>query len=376
MPYNETADDARFMARALALAIRGEGFVEPNPMVGCVIVKKGRIVGEGYHRRYGGPHAEPHTLATAGGRARGATLYVTLEPCCHFGKTPPCTDAIIRAGIRRVVASMKDPNPLVAGNGFRRLRAAGIAVEVGLMKDEAARVLAPFITYQSLGRPYVILKWAQSIDGKIATRTGDSKWISSLESRRMAHALRARVDVIMVGVDTVLSDDPDLTARRVRPMRVATRIVLDTSLRTPPSARLVRTARRVPTLIVAGAGSQDIRRRRLEKAGCQVLIIPTDSHGINLKRLLAELRNMKMTNVLVEGGGRVLGSFLRAGLADAAKVFVAPILIGGRTAPGPLQYEGARTMKDVVAIEIAGISHLGGDVCYDIRFPRESSPAD
>ncbi len=360
------------MARALALAWRGQGFVEPNPMVGCVIVKKGRIVGEGYHRRFGGPHAEPNALKQAGRAAYGATLYVTLEPCCHFGKTPPCVEAIIRAGVRRVVAAMKDPNPLVAGKGFRRLRAAGIDVQVGLMKHEAMKQAAPFITYQTLWRPYVILKWAQSIDGKIATRSGDSKWITSVESRRMAHALRARVDGIIVGVDTVLADDPDLTARWVRPRRVATRIVLDSRLRTPLHARLVRTARRMPTLIVTGAASRSsiARRRRLEKAGCRTLALPTDALGIDLKKLLAALRDMGMTHVLVEGGGRVLGSFVRAGLADEAKVFVGCKLIGGETAPGPLRHEGPRWMRDLPTIEIAGISHFGGDLCYDIRFSR------
>lgn len=364
--------ELQYMARAIALAWRGQGYVEPNPMVGCVIVKDGRAVGEGYHRRFGGPHAEPNALAAAGGRARGATLYVTLEPCCHFGKTPPCVEAILRAGVRRVVAAMRDPNPLVAGKGFRRLRRAGIDVRVGFMRAEAERLAAPFITCQTLRRPYVILKWAQSIDGKIATRSGDSKWITSKESRRSAHALRARVDAIIVGVETVLADDPDLTARWVRPKRIATRVVLDSRFRTPLSSRLVRSARRVPTLIVGSSmrGITAARRRRLESAGCRVLTTPSGSVGIDPRKLLAALRDMGMTNVLVEGGGKVLGGFLEAGLADEAIVFVGRKLIGGETAPGPLRHRGPRLMKDLPAVEIVGISRLGDDLCYDIRFSR------
>ncbi len=360
------------MARALALASRGQGLVEPNPMVGCVIVQNGRIVGEGYHRRFGGPHAEVHALKAAGTKSRGATLYVTLEPCCHFGKTPPCVDAILRAGIRHVIAAMKDPNPVVAGKGFRRLRAAGIDVRVGLLETEARAQSAPFITFQTRRRPYVILKWAQSIDGKIATRSGDSKWITSIESRRMAHALRARVDGIIVGVDTVLADDPDLTARWVRPKRIATRIVLDSGLRLPLTSRLVRTARRTPTLVVASEKARGLvaRRRRLEAAGCRVWTLPTDSRGIALKRLLSALHEMAMTNLLVEGGGRVLGSFLQAGLADAAEVFVGPKLIGGETNPGPLRTAGPRSMAELPKIEIVGISNVGCDLCYHMRFTR------
>ncbi|HKQ46773.1 MAG TPA: bifunctional diaminohydroxyphosphoribosylaminopyrimidine deaminase/5-amino-6-(5-phosphoribosylamino)uracil reductase RibD [Phycisphaerae bacterium] len=364
-------NESRYMGRAIALAWRGQGHVEPNPMVGCVIVKNGRVVGEGYHRRFGGPHAERMALAAAGRRSRGATLYVTLEPCCHFGKTPPCVDAIIRAGVRRVVAAVRDPNPLVAGKGLARLRRAGIKVEVGLMKPEAEQLAAPFIVCQTLGRPYVILKWAQSIDGKIATRSGDSRWITSIESRRMAHALRARVDAIVVGVDTVLADDPELTARWVRPKRVATRVVLDSRFRTPLSSRLVRSARRVPTLVVGAKSPASAgRRRRLESAGCQVLPMPVDATGIDLARLLCVLREMGMTNVLVEGGGKALGGFVEARLADEAVVFVGPKLIGGETAPGPLRHRGPRLMRDLPAVEIARISHIGHDLCYDMRFSR------
>jgi len=364
------------MSLALALAARGQGFVEPNPMVGCVIVRGGRVVGSGWHRKFGGPHAEVIALREAGRRARGAVAYVTLEPCSHFGKTPPCADALIRAGVSRVIAAMKDPNPLVAGRGLARLRSAGIDAAIGLCEREAGSLNAPFITYHLKQRPYVILKWAQSIDGKIATRSGDSKWISSPESRRAAHALRARVDGILIGINTVLADDPDLTARLATPRRVAARVVLDTHLRIPSDAELVRTAHRTPTLIVTGVQSrrQAARRRQLMRAGCEILEMPNDDNGIRLAPLLRALRDRGMTNLLVEGGGRVLGSFVEQGLADEAMIFVAPRLIGGESAPGPLQNLGPASLKNPPCIDLIRVAHFAGDICYTARFrePRKA----
>jgi diaminohydroxyphosphoribosylaminopyrimidine deaminase / 5-amino-6-(5-phosphoribosylamino)uracil reductase len=365
------------MSLALQLALRGQGRVEPNPMVGCVIVRSGRVIGQGYHRKFGGPHAEVFALRAAGARARGATVYVTLEPCNHTGKTPPCTDALIGAGIKRVIAAMKDPNPIVAGKGFRRLRAAGIRVDVGLLGDEAMALSAPFITFHRRRRPYVILKWAQSIDGKIATRTGDSQWITSLESRAESHALRARVDAVLVGVNTVLADDPDLTARLAVPRRVAARIVIDPNLRTPLDAKLVRTARRVPTLIVtsprprdaaaARRAALDRKRLRLSKAGCHVMEIPAGASGIDLRCLLKELHLRQMTNILVEGGGTTLGAFLEQNLADEARVFVAPRLIGGEGAPGPLRHAGPASMRRLPEITLIDITPHGPDLCYNMK---------
>src|SRR3954451_1208374 len=244
------------MPRALELAERGRGHVEPNPLVGAVIVRDGRVVGEGWHQRYGEAHAEVHALAAAGAAARGATLYVTLEPCCHHGKTPPCTDAVLRAGVGRVVASMLDPNPLVAGKGAERLRAAGVAVEIGVGEAEARRLNAPYLKLLRTGRPYVHLKWAMTLDGKICTRTGDSKWISNEASRRRVHELRGRVDAILVGVGTALADDPQLTARPRGP-RTATRIVLDSRGRLPPTSLLAATARIVPTLVATTAAAPE-----------------------------------------------------------------------------------------------------------------------
>ena len=395
-----TERDREFLRLALALAAKGEGFVEPNPMVGCVIVKGGRIVGTGYHRHFGGPHAERVALRRAGSLARGSCAYVTLEPCNHFGKTPPCAEALVRAGVTRVVVAIRDPNPMVAGRGIRRLRAAGVRVDLGLLRAEAMALAAPFVKIHREHRPYVILKWAQSIDGKIATWTGDSQWITSRASRAAGHALRGRVDAVIVGVGTVLSDDPMLTARLARPRRQAVRVVLDTNLRTPPGAKLVKTARRVPTLIVTSkcqnvetskrqnvemSKSQKVkkskrqnvvrllrrRRRMLERAGCEICEVDRERHGLNLVRLLDFLHGRGATNVLVEGGGEVLGSFVRAGLADEARVFVAPRLIGGHEAPGPLGQDGPAMMGDITGTRVARIFTLGPDLCYNLRFRRE-----
>jgi len=364
------------MRRALELARKGQGLVEPNPMVGCVVVKARRVVGEGYHRRFGGPHAERNALRAAGQRARGATAYVTLEPCSHTGKTPPCTDVLIEARVGRVVAAMRDPNPLVAGRGFRRLRQAGIQVDVGLLRDDAMTLNAPFVKYHRRQRPYVILKWAQSIDGKIATRTGDSKWITSRQSRKAAHALRARVDAVVVGVGTVLADNPRLTARLAKPKRTAVRVVLDPTLRIPPDAVLVRTAREIPTLIATcrtarrqtrGTDSIARRRRALERAGCEVLPLRSSRSIIHLGNLLDELHRREHTNVLVEGGGVTIGAFLQQNLADEARVFVAPSLIGGTQAPGPLQNIGPASIARRTQLSMTCITHHGPDLCYNVR---------
>ncbi len=355
------------MQRALDLAARGLGRVEPNPLVGAVIVRGGQVIGEGWHARFGGPHAEIEALRTCGRSARGATCYVTLEPCCHFGKTPPCVDALIAVGIRRVVAAVRDPFPRVSGGGFRRLRAAGVRVDVGLLRDEAAELNGPFFKLQRTGRPWVILKWAQSLDGKIATRTGDSKWITSLAARRASHALRGRVDAVVVGVGTVLTDDPELTCRLVSAKRVAVRVVLDTHARTPVSSKLVRSARSSPTLIVT-ADATSVRARRLARAGCEVLGVSTRRGRVRLDRLLDVLGRRFMTNVMVEGGGAVLGAFMDEGLADEAEVFVAPRIIGGRTAVGPLAGVGPAKMEELPDVRVIEERMVGSDRRVRLRF--------
>lgn len=335
-----TPADEAFMRRALRLARRGQGAVEPNPMVGCVIVKRRRVIGEGWHRRFGGPHAEIEALRRCVESPRGATVYVTLEPCCFTGKTPPCTDALIAAGVGRVVAAMADPNPLVAGRGFRQLRTADIAVEDGVLRDDAVHLNAPFVMVMTKKRPWVILKWAQSLDGKIATRTGDSKWISDAAARAHAHATRGRVDGILVGVNTVLRDDPRLTCRDGPLRRVAARLVLDSTLRTPLRAALVRTARTTPTWIFHDRGLRSRRMRPLADAGCRLVPVARTPGGLSLSGVLRALHAAGMSNVLVEGGGTLLGRFFDAGLADEAHVYIAPCLIGGGDAPSALGGRG------------------------------------
>ncbi len=337
------------MRRALALAEQGRGAVEPNPLVGAVVVRDDVCVGEGWHQRFGGPHAEVHALAAAGEAARGATLYVTLEPCCHYGKTPPCTDAILRAGIARVVAAMADPFPEVAGKGAELLRQAGVTVEIGLCEAEARRLNAPYLKLLSHGRPYVHAKWAMTLDGKIATRTGDSKWISNEASRRRVHELRGRMDAIIVGIGTVLADDPLLTARPPGP-RTAARIVLDSHVLLPLTSQLVRTAREVPVIIVATKETPETRANALRSLGCEVLPLALDGARPALVSLLDELGRRRMTNVLVEGGSQVLGSFRDAGEIDEVHAFIAPKLAGGTAALPAMAGRGCETIAQALPL--------------------------
>ncbi|MDB5306119.1 MAG: ribD [Gemmataceae bacterium] len=336
-----------WMCHALALAARGRGAAEPNPMVGAVVLDAaGNPVGEGWHERFGEAHAEVNAFARAGERARGGTLVVTLEPCCHWGKTPPCTDAVIRSGVRRVVAAMADPFPRVAGGGVQILRDAGIEVHVGLCEGEARRLNAPYLKLLGTGRPWVHLKWAMTLDGKIATRTGDSKWISGEASRRAVHELRGRVDAVVVGRGTVTADDPLLTARPPGP-RLATRVVLSASAELPDRALLRATAREVPVLVFTAAGNEP-KLAGWAADGCEVLSLPGSDTGLSVDAVLAELGRRRMTNVLVEGGAGVLGAFLDAGAADEFHVFVSPKLVGGTAAPSPVGGTGVGRIADAL----------------------------
>ena len=347
------------MRRALELAEQGRGWVEPNPLVGAVLVRAGRVVGEGYHERFGGPHAEAHALSQAGAAARGAMLYVTLEPCCHHGKTPPCTDALIAAGVRRVVAAMKDPQ--VGGAGLDRLRQAGLTVHTGVLEDQARQLNAPYLKLITRGVPYVHAKWAMTLDGKIATVTGQSKWITGEQSRRRVHELRGRMDAIIVGIGTVLADDPLLTARPPGP-RTASRVVLDSGGRLPPESQLARTARDAPVIVAttdrASAGSL----RVLQQAGCECLRLGRSAEGVDLDGLLRELGQRRLTNVLVEGGSAVLGSFFEQRQLDEVYVFVAAKLLGGGArAPSPLGGAGIESMADAFSLEAIELVPVGND---------------
>jgi diaminohydroxyphosphoribosylaminopyrimidine deaminase/5-amino-6-(5-phosphoribosylamino)uracil reductase len=353
--------DRWHMARALELAQRGRGAVEPNPLVGCIVARGAETIGEGWHRRYGGPHAEIEALAVAGSRAAGATLYVTLEPCCHFGKTPPCTDALIAAQIARVVVALRDPFPAVDGGGIARLASAGIAVEMGVMEDEARCSNAPYLKLLSAGRPWILAKWAMSLDGKLATRTLDSRWISGTRSRQVAHQLRGRVDAVIVGRGTALADDPLLTARPPG-ARIATRIVLDSRALLASSSRLVETVAEAPVLVACGSQAPLEHLARLEALGCQVLVCPDANGRVSLNDLLGELGRRRMTNVLVEGGGQVLGGFFDAGLVDEVHAFIAPRLIGGSQAPGPVGGHGIEQLSAALHLTQLQIETLDGDL--------------
>jgi diaminohydroxyphosphoribosylaminopyrimidine deaminase/5-amino-6-(5-phosphoribosylamino)uracil reductase len=351
--------DERWMRRALELAEQGRGHVEPNPLVGAVVVRDGRAVGEGWHRRYGGPHAEVDALEAAGERARGSTLYVTLEPCCHHGKTPPCTDAVLKAEVTRVVAAMPDPFPAVSGKGVGLLRERGIEVAVGLCEDQARRLNAPYRKLLGRGRPWVHAKWAMTLDGKIATRAGDSRWISNRESRRFVHELRGRVDAVLVGIGTALADDPLLTARPPGP-RTACRVVLDSRGRLPATSRLAETARETPTLVVTGSETSGVQP--LRERGCEVLALPGSAGRPDVGALLDELGRRRMTNVLVEGGAGVLGSFLDAGEVDEVHVYIAPRLAGGASALGPVGGLGVEKIAEAVRLAEWTVEDVAGDL--------------
>ncbi len=350
-------DLERWMRHALALAARGRGFVEPNPMVGAVVLDtSGELVGEGWHQKFGGPHAEVFALAAAGARARGGTLVVTLEPCCHHGKTPPCTDAVLRAGVARVVAATADPFPRVAGGGLAILRGAGVEVEVGLCAADACELNAPYLKLLRTGRPWVHAKWAMTLDGKIATRTGDSKWISGAESRRRVHELRGRMDAIVVGRVTVVADDPLLTARPAG-ARVAARVVVSASGELPERCQLRTTARDVPVIVYTATPT---KLGGWAADGAEVVAFGAAAPTFDA--VLADLGRRRFTNVLLEGGAGLLGSAFDERAADECHVFVAPKLVGGAGAPGPAGGRGVPRMADALGLERVEVERSGEDV--------------
>ncbi|MDP2919228.1 MAG: bifunctional diaminohydroxyphosphoribosylaminopyrimidine deaminase/5-amino-6-(5-phosphoribosylamino)uracil reductase RibD [Dehalococcoidia bacterium] len=352
------------MARALSLAKLALGSVSPNPAVGAVIVKGGKVVGQGYTQPPGGPHAEIVALKEAGERARGATLYVTLEPCCHYGRTPPCTKAIIEAGIVEVHAAMLDPNPVVAGRGKAELTKAGIKVVVGEHAESACEIVEAHIKYITEKIPFVTAKFAMSLDGKIATRTGDSKWISSDESRRHVHYLRYISDAIMVGVNTVLTDDPQLTVRcctngglsHKQPLRV----VVDTAGKTPTAAKIFDTPGNV--LIAVGKSADPARKRALRQAGAEVIDMPVRHGLVHLPALLTALGERQITSVLVEGGGTLLGSLFDQRLVDKTIGFITPVIIGGKQARTPVAGKGVEKVLDSIKLERVRTAQFNGDV--------------
>ncbi|CEP69434.1 Riboflavin biosynthesis protein RibD [Moorella glycerini] len=365
-------EDVEYMRRALELARLGLGRTSPNPAVGAVIVRDGRVVGEGYHQQAGTPHAEVHALRAAGEAARGATLYVTLEPCCHYGRTPPCTEAIITAGIRRVVAAMADPNPKVAGGGFQALRRAGIEVEMGLLEDEARRLNEAFIKYITTGQPWVTLKMALTLDGKIATRSGASRWITGPAARQKAHELRDTHDAILVGIGTVLADDPELTTRLPGGKgRDAVRVILDSHLRIPLTARVLNLASPAPTLVATTAAAPVEARQQLAARGIEVIVLPAEDGRVAWQPLLAELARRQITSILVEGGAGVNATALAAGVVDKVVALIAPKIFGGIAAPGPVGGLGVASPEEAWQLERIQVEPCGVDIMLSGYLAKE-----
>lgn len=356
-------DDERYMRRALDLAYLALGRTSPNPIVGAVLVRDGEIVGEGYHLLAGTPHAEVHALNQAEEKARGATLYISLEPCCHYGNTPPCTEAIIAAGVRRVVVATLDPNPRVAGQGVSRLREAGLEVEVGLLQEEARRANEFFCKYITKGIPFVTLKTAMTLDGKIATHTRDSRWVTGEDSRKFVHELRNIHDVVLVGIGTVLKDDPLLNTRLDRPeKRDAMRVILDGRLQIPIDSKIVATAAEQCTLVITSSKSDSDQIKRLEDLGVEVLQIGNNPDLIPPGEVLKALGELRVTSVLIEGGGQVNASFLRAGMVDKVYWFIAPKICGGEHAPSPVEGKGIARMAEALKLKRYTIDRFQEDI--------------
>ena len=359
------------MRLALKLAARAGAQTRPNPNVGAVVVRRGRIVGRDFHRRAGQPHAEVLALRQAGAAARGATLYVTLEPCAHTGRTPPCVESILKAGIRRVVAAMEDPNPKNRGKGLKQLRRAGVQARTGVLEREARRLNPAFITWMTRKRPFVTVKAAQSLDGKIATVRGESRWISGGQARRWTHRLRAQVDAILIGVETVLKDDPRLTVRGAKAVRPPVRIVLDAFLRTPPGARLFSSAE--PVWIAASISALRSREQKLRRRGAEVIRFPARRGRVDLRSVLRYLAARDIAHLLIEGGGETLASAFAAKAVDRAAFLIAPKIIGGKEAPTAVGGAGIPFLKDAVLLENLEMHPLGKDllVTADVRFKKK-----
>ncbi len=352
-----------FMRRAIELALMGKGRVSPNPMVGAVIVKDGRIIAEGCHREYGGLHAERDAFSRLREPCGGADLYVTLEPCAHVGKQPPCTEAIISHGIKRVFVGSDDPNPLVNGKGNAILREHGIEVKTGILKDECDSINRPFFHYIQTGTPYIVCKYAMTADGKIAAVGGDSKWISCDKSRRLVHEMRAEYKGIMVGINTVLADDPMLNCR-IPDCPSPIRIICDTQLRLPPDSKIAKTASEYRT-IIATASEDYEKRHALEKMGVEILDVSKKDGHLNLTELSRSLGKLRIDGILAEGGAELNFSLLKEGLCRRLYVFIAPKIVGGQTAKTPVGGVGIDRLDNCIRLSAPRISNIGDDILLD-----------
>lgn len=357
--------EIKYMKRALKLSLKGTGFVNPNPLVGSVIVKTGRIIGEGYHERYGGPHAEINALKNCTENPEGSTMYVTLEPCCHFGKTPPCADALIAARISKVVCALKDPNDKVAGNGLKKLEEAGIEIVCGVLETEARKINEIFIKYITINQPFVVLKSAVTLDGKTASVTGSSKWISGEKSRLYVQKLRNRLSSIMVGVNTIISDDPELTAK-IKYGNNPIKVVIDGNLRIPMNAKILYHA--PETIIFTSLDADEEKIRDLKRLGVRVIKLPLENGKISIKRVLTELGRLDIDSILIEGGGMLNSCALEEGVVDRLITFIAPNLIGGSLAPTFFEGDGIADMKDALKLKHTKIAKIGEDIMIESEF--------
>lgn len=353
-----SAEDHGYMARALELARRGIGHTRSNPMVGAVLVKHGQIIGEGWHQQYGGAHAEVNAFASCKEDPEGATLYVTLEPCSHYGKTPPCADLIIRKKVTRVVTSMVDPNPLVAGRGIEKLRQAGISVSVGLMEEECRHLNEVFLKFVTEKLPFVLYKAAMSLDGKTACFTGDSQWISSEASRKEVHQMRAQYAGIMTGIGTILADDPRLTAR-VDGAEDPVRIIADSQLRIPLNAKVLHESGR--TILLTTSQASEEKKKEVQALGAEIIVADGPHNKVDLKQAMTHLALMGIDGILLEGGSTLAEAALETGIVDKICFYVAPLLIGGKAAPSPVGGIGAAHLPEAVRIKNAAVERCGAD---------------
>lgn len=371
------------MRRAIELAKKGGGYVHPNPLVGCVVVKDGGVIAEGYHEKYGEFHAERNALTRCQSETNGASLYVTLEPCCHYGKTPPCTEIIIEKGIKKVFVGILDPNPLVAGKGVKILRDAGIEVEVGLCDNEICEMNKVFLKYITTKRPYVIMKTAMTLDGKIAAHTGDSKWVTNEESRKMVHELRSELAGVVVGIGTVLADDPMLTCRLEGEHHQPVRVVVDSNLRIPVDSQLVKTANEYRTIVAcrhfdrSEAERSEVEKsslnvnkqkgfldslRSLEMTGAEIIECQSNNNRVDINDLMTRLGSMGIDSLLLEGGGTLNAAFLEAGCVDEVWAFIAPKIIGGEGAKTPVSGKGIDKMSEAINLQNIDIQNINGDI--------------
>jgi len=364
------------MERALSLAAQGKGKTSPNPMVGAVVVKQGLVVGEGYHLRAGSDHAEVIALREAKESAAGATLYVSLEPCCHYGKTPPCTERIIESGIGRVVASMLDPNPLMCGKGFARLKEAGLQVEWGLMEQESRRLNEAYVKWITTGMPFVILKGAASLDGKIATSTGESRWITGEKAREKVHQLRNEVDAVMVGIGTVLKDDPQLTARIPSGRgKDPLRIILDTAARLPLNSKVIHADSRTKALLVTSVSSPREKLEELRSRGVEVWSMEEEGGRIPLQPVLKRLGEREIMSLMIEGGSEVNAAALEEGIVDKVILFLSPRLIGGASAPSWIGGKGIQSLEGSWSVKNISLEWVGDDIMFEgyLQPPRNTA---